>query len=66
MLRLAEGLATVTAQQRALLHDLVAGARALHAAAAWMGRLEEGQGENEASLLVLPPQVRACVKACVR
>lgn len=54
MLRLAEGLVTVTAQQRALLHDLVAAARALQEASAWMGRLGE---EEEEGLLVLPAQV---------
>lgn len=59
MLRLAEGLVTATAQQRAALHDLVASARALQDAAAWMDRLpEEGQEEEGA----LPAQV--CLSGC--
>jgi hypothetical protein len=66
MLRLAEGLVTVTAQQRALLHDVVSGARALSEASAWMGRLAadvekgEGEGGEGRRVLVLPAQV--CVR----
>lgn len=55
MLRLAEGLVTVTAQQRALLHDLVVLARALHEASAWMDRLASEE-EGEEGALALPAQ----------
>ena len=58
MLRLAEGLVTATAQQRAALHDLVVSARALQDAAAWMDRLPEEGEEEEA----LPAQV--CLSGC--
>ena len=69
MLRLAEGLVTVTAQQRALLHDVVGGARALSEASAWMGRLsaeEEEEEEEGSALLVLPAQVRLFMHALYR